>query len=129
MLGLKYCVVQYLDIQNIILFIEKRYKNISKNIWWFQKNGVLLSFGEVAEWSIAAVLKTVELRGSGGSNPSLSARSQRSKKMSKDIFLFFIPTCKLACERRYKEQKVLRSSFLLSVGLAGAPAASRRERR
>ena len=29
--------------------------------------------GEVAEWSIAAVLKTVELRGSGGSNPSLSA--------------------------------------------------------
>ena len=32
------------------------------------------STGEMAEWSIAAVLKTVELRGSGGSNPSLSAR-------------------------------------------------------
>ncbi len=29
--------------------------------------------GEMAEWSIAAVLKTVELRGSGGSNPPLSA--------------------------------------------------------
>ena len=29
----------------------------------------------MAEWSIAAVLKTVELRGSGGSNPSLSAIS------------------------------------------------------
>ena len=29
--------------------------------------------GEVAEWSIAAVLKTVDPRGSGGSNPSLSA--------------------------------------------------------
>ena len=29
--------------------------------------------GEMAEWSIAAVLKTVDLRGSGGSNPSLSA--------------------------------------------------------
>jgi hypothetical protein len=27
----------------------------------------------VAEWSIAAVLKTVVLRGTGGSNPSLSA--------------------------------------------------------
>ncbi len=27
----------------------------------------------MAEWSIAAVLKTVEPRGSGGSNPSLSA--------------------------------------------------------
>ena len=48
-------------------------KNILKNIWWFQKLVLLLSFGEVAEWSIAAVLKTVELRGSGGSNPSLSA--------------------------------------------------------
>jgi hypothetical protein len=29
--------------------------------------------GELAEWSIAAVLKTVDLHGSGGSNPSLSA--------------------------------------------------------
>ena len=27
----------------------------------------------MAEWSIAAVLKTVDLNGSGGSNPSLSA--------------------------------------------------------
>ena len=33
------------------------------------------SFGEMAEWSIAAVLKTVVLRGTGGSNPSLSARN------------------------------------------------------
>ena len=30
-------------------------------------------FGELAEWSNAAVLKTVDLNGSGGSNPSLSA--------------------------------------------------------
>ena len=30
-------------------------------------------FGEMAEWSIAAVLKTVEGNTSGGSNPSLSA--------------------------------------------------------
>ena len=28
----------------------------------------------MAEWSIAAVLKTVDLKGSGGSNPSLSAK-------------------------------------------------------
>ena len=34
-----------------------------------------IDHGEMAEWSIAAVLKTVELRGSGGSNPSLSAVS------------------------------------------------------
>ena len=30
-------------------------------------------FGRLAEWSIAAVLKTVELRGSVGSNPTSSA--------------------------------------------------------
>lgn len=34
----------------------------------------------MAEWSIAAVLKTVELRGSGGSNPSLSAKHQSKIK-------------------------------------------------
>ena len=36
-----------------------------------------IDHGEMAEWSIAAVLKTVELRGSGGSNPSLSADKER----------------------------------------------------
>tara|TARA_R110002050_G_scaffold106504_2_gene216438 strand:- start:2835 stop:2987 length:153 start_codon:yes stop_codon:yes gene_type:complete len=30
--------------------------------------------GELAEWSNAAVLKTVEAQVSGGSNPSLSAK-------------------------------------------------------
>ena len=52
---------------------DERRKNILDFIWWIKKVVVLLSLGEVAEWSIAAVLKTVELRGSGGSNPSLSA--------------------------------------------------------
>ena len=33
------------------------------------------SFGEVAEWSIAAVLKTVVPRGTRGSNPCLSAET------------------------------------------------------
>ena len=41
----------------------------------------------MAEWSIAAVLKTVELRGSGGSNPSLSARQ---KKNGSDGLVFCI---------------------------------------
>ena len=31
------------------------------------------NIGELADWSNAAVLKTVDLNGSGGSNPSLSA--------------------------------------------------------
>ena len=33
-------------------------------------------FGEVAEWSIAAVLKTVVPRGTRGSNPCLSAETE-----------------------------------------------------
>ena len=35
--------------------------------------------GEMAEWSNAAVLKTVEGNTSGGSNPSLSARKGNRK--------------------------------------------------
>ncbi len=33
----------------------------------------LVKIGELAEWSNAAVLKTVEVKASGGSNPSFSA--------------------------------------------------------
>ena len=51
------------------------------------KNACFECVGEMAEWSIAAVLKTVELRGSGGSNPSLSARNK--KESTRDSFLFF----------------------------------------
>ena len=42
--------------------------------------------GEVAEWSIAAVLKTVELRGSGGSNPSLSAKNRKTRQRKQPGF-------------------------------------------
>ena len=56
---------------------------------------MLETTGEMAEWSIAAVLKTVELRGSGGSNPSLSAREYINKKIESYksmICGFFITT-------------------------------------
>ena len=39
--------------------------------------------GEMAEWSIAAVLKTVEVRASGGSNPSLSASKADNQSITK----------------------------------------------
>ena len=48
----------------------------------------------MAEWSNAAVLKTVDLHGSGGSNPSLSAEHESSNKkvldyqLVKDFFIF-----------------------------------------
>ena len=44
----------------------------------------------MAEWSIAAVLKTVELRGSGGSNPSLSAKKRIITEVVMKITTFFI---------------------------------------
>ncbi len=37
----------------------------------------------MAEWSIAAVLKTVEPRGSGGSNPSFSAINAGNQQIAK----------------------------------------------
>ena len=43
------------------------------------------SFGEVAEWSIAAVLKTVVLRGTRGSNPCLSAINAENQQIAKQI--------------------------------------------
>ena len=45
--------------------------------------------GEMAEWSIAAVLKTVELRGSGGSNPSLSANPHEERVRQGSFFVHY----------------------------------------
>ena len=45
--------------------------DLRKRLWC----SALVENGEMAERSIAAVLKTVDLRGSGGSNPSLSAKN------------------------------------------------------
>ena len=51
----------------------------------FQRKALLIkgSFGEVAEWSIAAVLKTVVLRGTRGSNPCLSAINAENQQIEK----------------------------------------------
>ena len=52
--------------------------------------------GEMAEWSIAAVLKTVEVRASGGSNPSLSANRLQDdfKMVVKTAFKISVNRCK-----------------------------------
>ena len=52
--------------------------------------------GEMAEWSIAAVLKTVEGNTSGGSNPSLSAKWLQNdfKMVVKTAFKISINRCK-----------------------------------
>ena len=41
----------------------------------------VVKFGEMAEWPNAVVLKTIEPKGSGGSNPSLSATTRRSRRI------------------------------------------------
>ena len=65
-----------------------------------KKFRIIFAPGEMAEWSIAAVLKTVEPRGSWGSNPYLSARdgdkrgraeAKAFKFMNLKVFFFLCP--------------------------------------
>ena len=58
--------------------------------------------GEMAEWSIAAVLKTVELRGSGGSNPSLSAINAENQQIAKQAPNFTFLGVKLGAFALFK---------------------------
>ena len=53
------------------------------------------SFGEVAEWSIAAVLKTVVPRGTRGSNPCLSAINAENQQIVKQAPNFTPKSVKL----------------------------------
>ncbi len=46
------------------------------------------ALGEMAEWSNAAVLKTVEGHTSGGSNPSFSASKSFTRRV--ELFLFSV---------------------------------------
>ena len=58
--------------------------HFTENVTWSE---ITFDFGEMAEWSNAAVLKTVDLNGSGGSNPSLSANKL---KLSALRWAFFV---------------------------------------
>ena len=55
----------------------------------------------MAEWSIAAVLKTVDLHGSGGSNPSLSAEKMKIEAFS--VSIFFVELTKWKTKELYGE--------------------------
>ena len=45
-----------------------------QNVTYRLEASLITPYGEMAEWSNAPVLKTGVLRGTGGSNPSLSAK-------------------------------------------------------
>ena len=51
--------------------------------------------GEMVEWSITAVLKTAVLRGTGGSNPSLSAINAENQQITKQTPSFTPKNVKL----------------------------------
>ena len=57
----------------------------------------------MAEWSIAPVLKTDVLKGTGGSNPSLSARNQEQRKLL--LILFYVDTGSLLTSRHIKQNQ------------------------
>ena len=64
-----------------------------RKIWWNQKlvvplqplkkTKLVILQGEMVEWSITTVLKTVVPRGTGGSNPSLSATNAENQQIAK----------------------------------------------
>ena len=68
------------------------------------------SFGEVAEWSIAAVLKTVVLRGTRGSNPCLSAINIENQCFTKQTPNFTPKNVKLGVFVLFKINQTFRSS-------------------
>ena len=87
---------------NIFLRNNLQVKKLFVPLQRFKRKALLhRSSGEVAEWSIAAVLKTVVLRGTRGSNPCLSATNAENQQIAKQtpsftpknvksVFLFYL---------------------------------------
>ena len=77
---LPYPVKKYLNrkISYFFSFIPKKHYTFASQLRQYTYLTCLgckmvITIGEMVEWSITTVLKTVVLRGTGGSNPSLSA--------------------------------------------------------
>ena len=64
---------------------SRTFASLSKNKAFLKK------FGKVVEWSITAVLKTAVLRGTGGSNPSLSAERTKGDQFLITFFVYILP--------------------------------------
>ena len=74
------------------------------------KNGATFVPGKLAEWSIAAVLKTVEPQGSGGSNPSLSARTGDGLQIRFATRFVFSPKLCVRCFESCQAVRLLKTS-------------------
>ena len=85
------------------LLITKFYVHLHR----FWKEALLQkSFGEVAEWSIAAVLKTVVPRGTRGSNPCLSAINAENQQIAKQTPNFTPKNVKLGVFVFFKMKRI-----------------------
>lgn len=61
-----------------------------------------IQLGEMGEWLKSAVLKTVVPKGTGGSNPSLSAKAQPNAPQMRGIFYLLMSQ---ACLSEIKQMK------------------------
>ena len=90
--------------------------DVRKNLAEIKKDSTFV-LGEMVEWSITVVLKTIELRGSGGSNPSLSADFFCEMRWQDFIVLSFF--CAVGCRdncvwfSKVSRRRLRRSSFPL----------------
>ena len=83
----------------------------------FQRKVLLKrSLGEVAEWSIAAVLKTVVLRGTRGSNPCLSAINAENQQVAKQTPSFTPKNVKLGVFALFKNYTSIVSIWTKNKG-------------
>ena len=91
-------------------------KNIHTFALAFNKEAVrlrkLLS-GEMVEWSITAVLKTAVLRGTGGSNPSLSAINAENQQIIKQTPNFTPKNVKLGVFILFKTNHIRSENNLI----------------
>ena len=74
---------------------------------------IKFDFGEMAEWSNAAVLKTVDLNGSGGSNPSLSAINAENQQIIKQTPNFTPKNVKLGVFILFKTNHIRSENNLI----------------
>ena len=64
--------------------------NVKRDASPVSENLLKAAFGKVVEWSITAVLKTAVPRGTGGSNPSLSASYKKKGIIPIPFFYAYI---------------------------------------
>ena len=77
------------------------------------KKGATFVVGKMAEWSIAAVLKTVVLRGTRGSNPCLSAINAENQQIIKQTPNFIPKNVKLGVFILFKTNHIRSENNLI----------------